>query len=92
MSYVPMVMGGMRIPPPPTVQPPIMAKPHCNLLFIQYSLLAISAAAQLLKPQRIIKTEEMRKLYVGKLPRGISDEFIERILKVNIYYIYIYIY
>jgi hypothetical protein len=38
-----------------------------------------------LKPQQQPKVEEMKKVFVGKIPKGVSDEFMERILKVRLF-------
>lgn len=40
-----------------------------------------SVAEDLLKPSTTLNVEENRKLYIGKIPKNVSDDFIERLLR-----------
>ena len=45
-------------------------------------LLVVSPALDLLKPTQEKDLEEQKKVYVGKIPKGVSDTFMERLLKI----------
>jgi|LauGreDrversion4_2_1035121.scaffolds.fasta_scaffold187746_4 RNA-binding protein 25 len=40
-----------------------------------------SVAEDLLRPSKLSFTDEPRKLYIGRLPTGLSDEMVERVLR-----------
>ncbi|CDW73846.1 UNKNOWN [Stylonychia lemnae] len=40
-----------------------------------------SVAEDLLKPTNTINIEENRKLYIGKIPKNVSDDFLERLFR-----------
>jgi RNA recognition motif-containing protein len=43
-----------------------------------------SLAEELIQPAKLSFSDEPRKLYVGRIPKGASDEFIERIFRLCI--------
>lgn len=59
---------------------PLVPKPVCTFS----SRLATNPAQFLLQPKSKPRFDGVKKVCVSRLPRGIKDEFIERILKVQV--------
>jgi hypothetical protein len=58
---------------------PLGVKPTCILTLLP---IATSPAQLLLQPKPKPRFDGVKKVCVSRLPRGVKDEFIERILKV----------